>query len=129
MSRGNRHQRQGRRAAGSGPCRHESLDARTVHGDGATPHAATWAATARVGAMWATGSSAAEVRRYFPRLSGPNPRTEDPQYPTEFVAPVRMPATPAVARHVGDSSARPATPANRPDLRPDAPRGDVVAHF
>ena len=104
-----------------------SREATTVPPCGLPPLTRTWATTAGVGAMWATGASAAEVRRYFPGLTGPNPRTEDPQYPTEFVAPVRTPAKPDVARHVGDRSAVPARPANRCPLVPDAPRGDVVA--
>lgn len=85
-------------------------------------------------ASWANvGDPATNVddRRYFPGLSGPNPRTEDPQYPTGFVAldrtRPRNARTPRVARHVGDRSAVPARPANRRPLVPDAPRGDVVA--
>ena len=81
----------------------------------------TWAATAGAGGRDQRGV------RYFPAWIGPRSRTEDPQYPTEFVAPVRTPAKPDVARHVGDRSAVPARPANRCPLVPDAPRGDVVA--
>ena len=107
--------------------------ATTVPPRGRTPLTPTWAATAGVGVMWVTGARVAEVRRYFPGLTGPNPRTEDPQYPTGFVALDRTrplnARTPRVARHVGHGSAVPARPANRRPLVPDAPRGDVVDRF
>jgi hypothetical protein len=97
--------------------------ATTVPPRGRTPLTPTWAATAGRGGWGRRGV------RYFLARIGPRSRTEDPQYPTEFVAPVRTPTTPAVARHVGRGSARSVRPANRRPLIPDAPRGDVAARL
>ena len=88
---------------------------------GRTPLTPTWAAPAGRGGRDRRGV------RYFPARIGPRSRTEDPQYPTEFVAPDRSRRSGSVARDVGHGSARPAHPANRRPLIPDAPRGDVVA--
>ena len=99
--------------------------ATTVPPRGRTPLTPTWAATAGRGGRDRRGV------RYFPARIGPRSRTEDPQYPIEFVALDRTPQrTPRVARrgrHLGPSRARPNRPATVPIPAPDAPRGDVAA--